>query len=175
LLQWPAGRVSDRVDRRLVIAALAFMAAVTAFALALWSGQLTRLQAVALFFLWGGGGWSFSGIAVANMADRAEPGKLAQSAAGVLFVWAGGSGIGPLVMGPLVDWFGVGGLFWVAGAVALAVTLLMFWRQSTREGPAAKEDYVADMGVSVASGEMAYGEDKPAPPPATIARAGNPR
>ena len=67
------------------------------------------------------------------------------------------------------------GLFWFAGAVALAVTLLMFWRQSTREGPAAKEDYVSDMGVSVASGEMAYGEDKPAPPPATIARAGNPR
>ena len=40
---------------------------------------------------------------------------------------------------------------------------------------AAKEDYVSDMGVSVASGEMAYGEDKPAPPPATIARAENPR
>jgi MFS family permease len=175
LLQWPAGRLSDRIDRRVVIAALAFIAAVTAFALALWSGQLSRWQAVALFFLWGAGGLSFYGIAVAHMADRAEPGKLAQSAAGVLFVWAVGSVIGPLVMGPLVDWFNVAGLFWFAGAVALSVTLLMFWRQSTREGPESKEDYVADMGVSVASGEMAYGEDKPAPAAAPIAQVENPR
>jgi MFS family permease len=171
LLQWPAGRLSDRMDRRLVIAALAFIAAVTAFALALWSGQLTHWQAVALFFVWGAGGLSFYGIAVAHMADRAEPGKLAQSGAGVLFVWAVGSVIGPLVMGPLVDGFGVGGMFWFASAVALAVTALMFWRRSTREGPASKEDYAADLGVSVASGEMAYGEEKAAP----IAQAENPR
>jgi MFS family permease len=175
LLQWPAGRLSDRIDRRLVIAALAFIAAITAFALALWSGQLTRWQAVALFFAWGAGGLSFYGIAVAHMADRAEPGKLAQSAAGVLFVWAVGSVIGPLLMGPLVDWFNVAGMFWFAGAVALAVTVLMFWRQSTREGPVSKEDYVADLGVSVASGEMAYGEDKPASAAAPIAQAENPR
>ena len=174
LLQWPAGRLSDRVDRRMVIAALALIATVTAFALALWSGQLSRWQAVSLFFLWGAGALSFYGIAVAHMADRAEPGKLAQSAAGVLFVWAAGSVIGPLIMGPLVDWFGVGGMFWFAGGVALAVSTLMFWRRSTREGPTAKEDYVSDMGVSVASGEMAYGEDPPAPS-SPIARAENPR
>jgi MFS family permease len=175
LLQWPAGRISDRIDRRTVIAALALIATVTAFALALWSGQLSRWQALALFFLWGAGGLSFYGIAVAHMADRAEPGKLAQSAAGVLFVWALGSVVGPLIMGPLVDLSGVGGMFWFAGAVALAVSALMFWRRTAREGPAIKEDYVADMGVSVASGEMAYGEDKPAPSVATIAPAENPR
>ena len=45
------------------------------------------------------------------MADRAEPGRLAQSAAGLLFVWAAGSVIGPIIMGPLVDWFDVAGMF----------------------------------------------------------------
>ncbi|MBX9745477.1 MAG: MFS transporter, partial [Hyphomonadaceae bacterium] len=77
LLQWPAGRISDRVDRRLVIAGLAGLAAVASFALALWSGQLRNWSAVLLFFLWGAGSLSFYGIAVAHMADRAEPGKLA--------------------------------------------------------------------------------------------------
>jgi MFS family permease len=175
LLQWPAGRISDRIDRRLVIAALACIAALTAFALALWSGQLSRFQAVAIFFLWGAGGLSFYGIAVAHMADRAEPGKLAQSAAGVLFVWAVGSVIGPLIMGPLVDWIGVGGLFWFAGVVALAVTLLMFWRQSTREGPQTKEEFAPQSATSVAAGEIAYGEDSPPAPVGDIARAENPR
>jgi MFS family permease len=161
LLQWPAGRVSDRVDRRLVIAGLAALAAGASFALALWSGLLTNLAAVALFFAWGAGALSFYGIAVAHMADRAEPGRLAQSAAGLLFVWAAGSVIGPVIMGPLVDWFDVAGMFWFAGAAALCVALAMFWRSSAREGPVSKEEFSPQIGTSVAAGEIAYGEDKP--------------
>lgn len=164
LLQWPAGRLSDRIDRRLVIAALTVIAALSAFALALGSGQLSHWSAVLLFFLWGAGALSFYGIAVAHMADRAEPGKLAQSVAGVLFVWAAGSIIGPLIMGPLVDLFDVPGMFWFAGAAALLVTAAMFWRRTTREGPASKEEFSPQIGTSVAAGEIAYGEDKPQPP-----------
>jgi MFS family permease len=166
ILQWPAGRLSDRIDRRLVIAGLAAIAAVAAFALATWSGQLTRFSAVALFFMWGAGALSFYGIAVAHMADRAEPGKLAQSAAGVLFVWAAGSVIGPLILGPLVDLFDVAGMFWFAGGAAVLVAVAMFWRQSAREGPATKEkeEYAPQLGTSVAAGEIAYGEDKPDAP-----------
>jgi MFS family permease len=162
LLQWPAGRLSDRLDRRLVIAGLAALAAVSAFALALWSGELVAWQSVAIFFLWGAGALSFYGIAVAHMADRAEPGKLAQSAAGLLFVWATGSVIGPLLLGPLVDLFDVAGMFWFAGFAALAVTIAMFWRQSTREGPATatKEEFAPQIGTSVAAGEIAYGDGK---------------
>lgn len=164
LLQWPAGRLSDRIDRRLVIAGLAVIAALSAFALALWSGQLTHWSAVLLFFVWGAGALSFYGIAVAHMADRAEPGKLAQSVAGVLFVWAAGSVIGPLLMGPLVDLFDVPGMFWFAGAAALLVAGAMFWRRNTREGPVSKEEFSPQSGTSVAAGEIAYGDDKPAAP-----------
>jgi MFS family permease len=174
--QWPAGRISDRIDRRLVIAALTMLAATTALALALWSGQLPRFNAIVLFFLWGAGALSFYGIAVAHMADRAEPGKLAQSAAGVLFVWAMGSVLGPLIMGPLVDAFGVAGMFWFAGLAALGISLLMFWRRTTREGPVAKEEFAPQAATSVAAGEIAYGEGgAPQPDPAPIAQADNPR
>lgn len=161
LLQWPAGKLSDRMDRRLVIAALALLAAVTAFALAMYSGVLSSGAAIALFFLWGAGGLSFYGIAVAHMADRAEPGRLAQSAAGLLFVWAAGSVVGPLVQGPLVDLFGIEGMFWFAGGAAFTVSALMFWRRTTREQAATKEEFAPQLGTSVAAGEIAYGEDKP--------------
>jgi MFS family permease len=174
LLQWPAGRASDRVDRRLVIAGLASLAAASAFALALWSGRLTSWSAVLLFFLWGAGALSFYGIAVAHMADRAEPGRLAQSAAGLLFVWAGGSILGPMIMGPLVDLSGVAGMFWFAGAAAAFVCAAMFWRRSTREGPALKEEFAPQIGTSVAAGEIAYGEDKPGAS-TSVAGVQNPR
>lgn len=175
ILQWPAGRISDRVDRRLVIAALAALAAIGAFALAIWSGQLDSFSAVLLFFLWGAGALSFYGIAVAHMADRAEPGKLAQSAAGLLFVWAAGSVIGPIVMGPLVDLYDVAGMFWFAGFAAVFVAAAMFWRRSTREGPLNKEEFSPQLGTSVAAGEMAYGEDKPTDESGAIAGVTNPR
>lgn len=171
LLQWPAGRLSDRVDRRLVIAGLTLIAALSAFALALWSGRLSHFAAVALFFAWGAGALSFYGIAVAHMADRAEPGKLAQSAAGVLFVWAAGSIIGPLIMGPLVDLFDVPGMFWFAGFAATLVMGAMFWRRTTREAATLKEEFTPQIGTSVAAGEIAYGEDKPSPGAAAPERA----
>jgi MFS family permease len=164
LLQWPAGRVSDRVDRRLVIAALTALAALSAFALALGSGRLLEWGAMLLFFLWGGGALSFYGIAVAHMADRAEPGRLAQSAAGLLFVWAAGSIVGPMIMGPLVDGFGIAGMFWFAGVAALGVCIAMFWRRTTREPAESKEEFSPQSATSVASGEIAYGEEKPLVP-----------
>jgi MFS family permease len=174
-LQWPAGRISDRVDRRLVIAGLAALAAGASFALALWSGQLTNWSAVLLFFLWGAGALSFYGIAVAHMADRAEPGKLAQSAAGLLFVWAAGSVIGPILMGPLVDWFDVPGMFWFAGAAAVFVCGAMFWRRNAREQATTKEEFAPQLGTSVAAGEIAYGESKDEDESGGIAAVTNPR
>lgn len=175
LLQWPAGRLSDRVDRRLVIAGLAGLAALAAFALAIWSGQLQSWSAVLLFFLWGAGALSFYGIAVAHMADRAEPGKLAQSAAGLLFVWAGGSIIGPLVLGPLVDFYDVAGMFWFAGIAAVAVAAAMFWRRTTREAAPMREEFAPQIGTSVAAGEIVYGDEKQAEEDDAIAGVTNPR
>lgn len=174
LLQWPAGRLSDRIDRRLVIAGLAVIAASSAYALAIWSGQLLHWSAALLFFLWGSGALSFYGIAVAHMADRAEPGRLAQSAAGLLFVWAAGSVLGPLIMGPLVDWFDVAGIFWFAGAAATFVCAAMFWRRTTREQSTTKEEFAPQLGTSVAAGEIAYGEDKASPNPGAIAGVNKP-
>lgn len=177
LLQWPAGRLSDRVDRRLVIAGLAALAAAAAFALALWSGQLLAWSAVLVFFLWGAGALSFYGIAVSHMADRAEPGKMAQSAAGLLFVWAAGSIVGPMLMGPLVDWFDVAGMFWFAGVAATGVALAMFWRRTTREAAQDKEEFAPLDSASVAAGEIVYGESdaKPTSQPGAIAEGPQPR
>lgn len=163
LSQWPAGRISDRMDRRVVIAALCLLAALSAFALALVGGRLPNWGGVSLFFLWGAGGLSFYGVAVAHMADRAEPGRLAQAASGLLFVWAAGSIVGPLLLGITTDLFGNEGMFWFAGAAALLIAGGMFWRRGAREAAddAHKEEFAPQESTSVVSAEIAYGEDKP--------------
>ena len=58
----------------------------------------------------------------------------------------------------------VAGLFWFAGAAALAVCGLMFWRRTTREAATNKEEFSPQIGTSVAAGEIAYGEDKEGSP-----------
>jgi uncharacterized membrane protein YfcA len=78
-----------------------------------------------------------------------------------------------MLMGPLVDWFDVQGMFWFAGAAALLVCLAMFWRRNSREAPAAKEEFSPQIGTSVAAGEIAYGEDRN--DAGAIAGAHNPR
>jgi MFS family permease len=165
LAQWPAGRISDRVDRRMVIAALAGLATISAIPLALLGSKLPEWAAIGLFFLWGAGGLSFYGVAVAHMADRAEPGRSAQFASGLLFVWAAGSIIGPLALGPLVDLFSWPAVFWFAALVALCVSLAMFWRRRQRvpSEPAVKEDYAPYPATSVAVAEIALREERPKP------------
>ncbi len=161
LLQWPAGRLSDRIDRRLVIAGLALIAALASVALALLGQGSPRMGAAALFAVWGAGALSFYGIGVAHMADRAEPGKLAQSAAGLLFVWAAGSVVGPIAIGPVVDAFGVSGMFWLSAIASLALTAAMFWRRTAREPAEVKEEFTHQAATSIAAAEIAYGEEKP--------------
>ena len=169
LLQWPAGRLSDRIDRRVVIAALAALAAVGALALAVFGKLLPFPAAAFLFALWGAGGLSFYGIATAHMADRAEPGRIAQAASGLLFVWATGSIIGPLVLGVAVEAAGRAAMFWFAGLSSVGLVAFMVHRRAERE-PSEKttrESVAPQQATSVAASELAYGDEEQPPLPLT--------
>ncbi|NWG54177.1 MAG: MFS transporter [Hydrogenophilaceae bacterium] len=161
-LQWPAGRLSDSLDRRVVIAMLTGLAALAALTLAIFRDATPLWLAALLYAAWGAGSLCFYGIAVAHMADRAEPGRLAQAASGVLFVWAAGSVIGPVVLGAAVDLLGGRGVFWFGAVSAAALTAAMFWRGAARAEtpPAEKEAYAAKPETSVAAAEIAYGEER---------------
>jgi MFS family permease len=157
-LQWPAGRVSDRIDRRLVIAVLLALAGAAALTLALLKDTLTLTQASLLFGLWGAGGLSFYGIAVAHMADRAEPGQLARATSGLLFVWAVGSVIGPVLLGLVVDFTDLSALFWYAAILSIALAIVMIYRRAARELSRIKIPFLNSPATSVAAAEMAYGD-----------------
>jgi MFS family permease len=174
ILQWPAGRLSDRMDRRLVIAMLTALSAAAALALAVFRDLVPMWGAMLLFGVWGAGALSFYGIAVAHMADRAEPGRIAQSTSGLLFVWASGSIAGPAVVGIVIDILGGRGIFWFAGIAALLLTGAMYWRGFVREAPkpSEKEVYADQPTTSVAAAEIAYGGEDAAKGAAADVEAG---
>jgi MFS family permease len=160
ILQWPAGKLSDLVDRRLVIAGCAAFATLAAAGLAYAAGRSPYWVAALLYAFWGAGALSYYGVAVAHMADRAAPTAMARATAGLLFIWAAGSILGPLVQGLIVDWVGPRGIFIFAGAMLTVLTAAMLWRRTAREAtPKAEKEVFQDKhATSVAAAEMSYGE-----------------
>lgn len=131
LAQWPAGWVSDRIDRRLVIAVLAGAGCAASLLLAFVAQGLPWIILLANAALWGAGSMSFYGVAVAHAADRAAPGQATAMMAGILVVWAIGALAGPLIAGlVMTSPLGPSGLFAYAGAALLLLTIAMFLRRA---------------------------------------------
>lgn len=132
VLQWPAGRVSDVIDRRLVVAGLCGVAAAAALLIALLGPVLGETGIIALLAIWGAGALCFYGICVAHAIDRTPGGQVAQVTSGLLFVWAAGSIFGPLLSGVAMTLAGGFGLFGLAGGCLGAMTFYMLVRTSMR-------------------------------------------
>ena len=130
VLQWPIGLLSDRIDRRVVILGAVGSRSsrscwrspssgrARAAALRGESGELVRLGIIALFCLWGGFALTLYAICVAHAQDRGAPGEAVALTSSLLFAWAIGATIGPLVAGLLMELLGERMLFHSAAAVA---------------------------------------------------------
>jgi MFS family permease len=128
--QWPAGWVSDRIDRRIVISVLAGAGCLASAVLAFLGPALPWSAVLVIAALWGAGSMSFYGVAVAHAADRATPGQATSMMAGILVVWAIGAIAGPLLAGlAMASPLGPAGLFAYAGAGLLALCLAMIARR----------------------------------------------
>lgn len=133
--QWPAGRLSDRFDRRSVIGVMGLFAAGAATALTFNTG-FSLPVVIILLGVWGAGSLSFYGVAVAHIIDWCPPGKIAQAMAGILFIWAMGSVAGPLLAGAALQTpLGAPGLFAMAAIFGAILTLAMIWRRAARGAP----------------------------------------
>ncbi|MEO8748370.1 MAG: MFS transporter [Rhodanobacter sp.] len=102
VLQWPLGRFSDRIDRRLalsLITAIAGLAALTNLFLPAAGG----VAAMAVIFAFGGMSFTVYPIAVAHLVDYVHRDDLLSASSTVLLVNGVGSAVGPLVAGALMN------------------------------------------------------------------------
>ena len=136
LSQWPAGRVSDYFDRRRVIAVMTLPPAVVSVILASGWAEGQAVLTLILIGIWGAGSLSYYGIAIAHTIDWAPSGKIAQAMAGLLFVWAFGSVIGPVLMGAAMRTpLGAQGLFIPGACLSVILIISMLVRQAARNEP----------------------------------------
>lgn len=138
--QFPAGILSDHIDRRLVIAGMGLLAAVAAAGLVVFGKSPDSLVSLGLIGLWGAGALSFYGLCIAHAADRCAPEKFARMMSGLLFVWAAGSVIGPIFFGYVMSsGLGTQGLFILEIVMGLFLFAAMLWRRGAK-APVLDED-----------------------------------
>lgn len=157
LSQWPFGRLSDRIDRRTVVAIMAAIAAGSAAILGLFSDGSNLPFLLIWLGLWGAGSLSFYGICVAHGVDRVRNDQITQLMSGLLFIWAAGSVAGPIVSGLAMQTrAGPAGLFWLASALLVLLCATMLVRRLSQAGPtdAAQEDWNLTSPTSVMGAEM---------------------
>lgn len=117
LLQLPLGKLSDKVDRRYVMAFSALMTSVACYRLFTANNDnMTWLYVAAVFY--GSVAFSINPICIAHVNDLAPADERTQTASGLLMLYGIGAVIGPL-LGGLIMPFGVNYIFLLSGIVAL--------------------------------------------------------
>ncbi|MEO0883661.1 MAG: MFS transporter [Pseudomonadota bacterium] len=128
--QWPAGRISDKYERRFVIAAMAASAGLASLVLAVFGSVLNLEMTMLVFFLWGAGSLSFYGVCIAHGVDRVSETDVTAFMSTLLLVWAAGSVLGPVVAGAAMrSELGPSGLFAMAAVGLFALTTAMTIRR----------------------------------------------
>jgi len=172
--QWPLGRLSDRMDRRVVLAGLAAATAVASFGIARFGGVSHDLM-FALGWLFGAAAFPLYAISIAHVNDVLTSEDFVPASSALLLLYALGAVFGPFVGGAAIEAFGAPGLFYYNAAVSCALfafTLkrLYFGRAIEVEN---KEDFISmprtttqvfEMAVQVAE-EAHQTDDEAAPKP----------
>ena len=133
LAQWPLGALSDRRDRRVVIAAVAATGAVLSAGLALLPAGSPAWLVWTGFALWGSQVLCIYALCVAHACDVVPPGRIVPTVSGLLVVWAAGAMVGPVPGALLIDRVGPSGLFVYAAAGCAALAAFVLIRRAVRE------------------------------------------
>jgi MFS family permease len=140
LLQWPIGQLSDRRDRRLVLAAVcasAALLAALAFVAERFSGPLLAIVA----FFYGGLAFTVYGISVAHVNDLLEPARILEATGSLLLLHGVGAVIGPAAAGILMQRLGPGSLLVYFALVLAAVAGYALYRYKLVARPAVGEPH----------------------------------
>jgi MFS family permease len=139
--QWPVGRLSDRTDRRRVLAAMLLAATVAGLALGVASDGLLLLPLAAAF---GALALPCYAIAAAHAYDLVPAQEYVETASALLLVNGAGAAIGPVLAAACLLWLPGGGLFLFTAAVHAALLGFVLWRLRARPpgaGEAGREPF----------------------------------
>jgi MFS family permease len=138
LMQWPLGRLSDRVDRRKVITGVSASIAVVCMLAGLGAG-LPILWLLTIAFALGGLVLPMYSLCGAHLNDYLEPSQMVAASSGFVLISGLGASLGPLSASTAMSVAGPHGFFLMIGLLYSAIALFALWRM-TRRAPVPLEE-----------------------------------
>ncbi|MTI42540.1 putative MFS family arabinose efflux permease [Roseibium hamelinense] len=153
ILQWPIGKLSDRIDRRIMITIVTSAAALVC----LFASDLTSIDApvsAALVALAGGLSLSIHSLSLAYTNDYLETDEMIGASSGLVLILGAGSVGGPILAGFALGFFGAPGFFLSLVVFHACLALFAVWRM-TRRVPVPVEDQAPYIPAPLQATEMA--------------------
>lgn len=135
LLQYPVGRISDRIDRRVVLSVVTLATAAACMAIVLvfeWNPTWIYVPAV----VYGGLSFTVYSLCVAHANDFAPPSRFVQTASGLLTAYGFGAFLGPVLAAAVMGFLGPEGLFVTSAVVSTFLGGFALFRMRRRAVPA---------------------------------------
>jgi len=135
LFQWPIGKLSDRMDRRKVIAGLSGFGAIVSVAAVIATYGGPELL-IALSLLIGAGPMLLYSLFIAYTNDHLRPEQMVAASSTLILIFGSGAILGPSSAGALMDVVGPTGFLWVLALGQAGITGFALYRMTrTETGP----------------------------------------
>ncbi|MDF2176721.1 MFS transporter [Aliiglaciecola sp. CAU 1673] len=131
-LQYPLGRLSDRLDRRIVLVGLFVSTLVISLMFVLFGVEDFPLFTSILVFMLGGTIFAIYPISLSQACDELPTSQVISGNQGLLLVYSIGAMIGPLLAPLFLMMLGASGMFSYFGLMALLTLSFLYWRLSVR-------------------------------------------
>lgn len=138
VLQWPLGRLSDIVNRRVVIIIVTLCAGAVSFA-AVFAAESSTTMLVALMCLYGGLALPLYSLCVAYINDYLAADQMVAASSTIVLLRGVGACIGPIAAALLMSSIGPQGFLWTLCGVHGLLTLFALYRMTRRATKSVEE------------------------------------
>ncbi|MFO1090270.1 MAG: MFS transporter [Hyphomicrobiales bacterium] len=134
LTQFPIGLLSDRFDRRSVLTALAFLAAVVAVA-CIFAGEYSVQSLIVLFSVFGAIAMPIYSVAIAHANDHLTKDQMLGASGQLVLVYGMGAVLGPSLAGATMQALGTPGFMTYMAVIFAGLGLYAIYRMRMRASP----------------------------------------
>jgi MFS family permease len=141
--QYPVGRLSDRMDRRTVIAGVCTLAMLVAGTIVAFPNMAHALFLI-LAALFSGFALTLYSLSVSHVNDKLQPAQMVAASSVLLLLNGSSAALGPVLAGSLMSAFGPRAYFASLASLTGALAVYDLWRKARRRPvpPSQKEPFV---------------------------------
>ena len=131
LTQYPVGRLSDRTDRRTVIAGVCTVGTIVAGSIVAF-GNMPHALFLLLSAIFSGFALTLYSLSVSHVNDKLEPAQMVNASSSLLRLNGCAAAVGPVLAGSLIHAFGPPAYVTTLATLPGALTVYDLWRKSRR-------------------------------------------